>query len=459
MPVSETRLRFLHKNYSRTGRWGWRLARRIRSFGWGLALFSTIAAVLGTNVEDSAVYMIFCFAVCALVASLLWIFCRHARVSGRRSLPEFGSVGQELTYTVELVNEHHRPLSAMTFEEWPPDPTPDFETFAYTPEPGEEKRNIVDRTMLYYRWTWLQERERGFELLQASQSPRKLEPGGSGRATFHLTPQHRGLLQLGELRVLLPDPFGLFQRCQAVEARQDHIIILPKRYPLENFSLPGVAHLHLGGEAASNRMGQNGDFLHLRDYQSGDALRAVDWKSWARTGAPVVREYEDSFFPHYGILLDTSGPPGQGLEEAISVASSFVAGMDTNECLLDLMFIGDKSYRVTEGQGVARRSQLLETLATVQARKSLDFEKLRSLVTREGADLTGLLLIFPDWSPARHDFFTALQAQGLSLSALVIANEETEAAFRKRPAAQVHLLRLDQVAHDLAQAAANLQRS
>ena len=99
-------------------------------------------------------------------------------------------------------------------------------------------------------------------------------------------------------------------------------------------------------------------------------MRSVDWKSWARTGVPVVREYEDNFFPHYGVILDTSGPPGQRFEEAVSVASSFVASMDTQECLLDLIFIGQKSYRITAGQGVARRSKLLEILATVQARKT-----------------------------------------------------------------------------------------
>ncbi|MGJ8725044.1 MAG: DUF58 domain-containing protein [Roseibacillus sp.] len=455
--MSEARLRFLHRSYSRTGRWGWRIARRIRSFGWGVALLSTIAAVLGTNVEESAIYMIFCFAVCSLATGFLWVFCRQAKVSGTRSLPEFGSVGQELQYTVEVRNDHTQPLSAMLFEEWPPDPTPDYETFAFTPEPGEEKRNIVDRTMLFYRWTWLQERERGFNLLEAKQSPRQLPPGESGRALFHLTPQHRGILHLAELRVLLPDPFGLFQRCQRVSAPKDQIIILPKRYPISEFSLPGNAHLHMGGEAASNSIGQTGDFLHLRDYQSGDAMRSVDWKSWARTGVPVVREYEDNFFPHYGVILDTSGPPGQRFEEAVSIASSFVASMDTQECLLDLIFIGQKSYRITAGQGVARRSKLLEILATVQARTQTDFDALQALVSRESEHLTALLLIFPDWNEERRAFLNQLRSQGLQVTAFIIADSATEQTFLESPLPGIHLLKLDTVARDLAIAAAQLQ--
>lgn len=455
--MSERRLKFLHRNYSRTGRWGWRMARRIRSFGWGIALFTTITAVLGTDVENSAIYMIFCFSICTLLISSGWIFCRSAKLSGKRSLPDYGSVGQSLQYTIEVHNEHSRSLSAMTFEEWPPDPTPDYETFANTPEPGEEKRNIIDRLMLFYRWTWLQERERGFSILEATQSPRKLANNERARVSFNVTPQHRGLLQLTELRVLLPDPFGLFQRCQRVATPKDHIIVLPKRYTLDQFSLPGNAHLHLGGEAASNSIGQTGDFLHLRDYQSGDAMRSVDWKSWARTGTPVVREYEDNFFPHYGVVLDTSSPPDQGFEEAVSVASSFVASLDTQECLLDLMFIGEKSYRITAGQGVAHRSKLMEVLATVQARKETDYDKLQSLVSRESEHLTALLFIFPNWTKEKQTFFSELQSQGIHATAFVIGDDKTEQIFRENPISDVHLLHLDRIAHDLTLAASRLQ--
>lgn len=421
-----------------------------------MALFATIAAVLGTDVKGSAIYMIFCFSACSLVMGLGWIFFRSGKLSAKRTLPDYGSVGQELQYTVEVDNELARPLSAMTFEEWPPDPTPDYETFANTPEPGEDKRNIVDRTMLFYRWTWLQERERGFNILEASQSPRKITQGKSERVTFNLTPQHRGLLQLAELRVLLPDPFGLFQRCQRVSTSKDHIIILPKRYPLGQLSLAGNAHLQLGGETSSNSIGQTGDFLHLRDYQSGDAMRSVDWKSWARTGTPVVREFEESFFPRYGVLLDTASIPGQPFEEAVSVASSFLTSLDTQDCLLDLMFIGEKSYRLTDGQETTQRNKLLEILATAQARKNTDYHRLQTLISQQSDGLTALLLIFPSWSKEKEAFLTELQSRGVQATAFVIVDESSEQAHYNRPLPNVHYLRLQQIAHDLTLATSRL---
>lgn len=452
-------LKFLHRSYSRTGRWGWLISRRIRAFGWGVTIFAALSAVLGADIDSSGVYLLFCATTSLGFISFCWIWFRFAKVSALRHLPEYGSVGEVVRYVVEVRNDGQRRLAAMLFEEWPSDPRPDFETFANTPEPGEERRNIVDRQMLYYRWTWLQERERGFSAMESLNSPRSLARGETARINFELTPQHRGVIELDQLRLLLPDPAGLFQRCLRVAAPRSELIVLPKRYSLGEFSLEGQAHLHLGGEAASNRVGQAGDFLHLRDYHPGDAMRSVDWKSWARTGVPVVREYEDHIFPRYGLVLDTSGSPGVGFEEAVSVAASFVAGVDTRECLLDLMFVGEKSYRITAGRGVARRSDLLEVLARIQPRVHEDFEPLRGLVQKQGSELTAVIVIFPSWSAARESFFQKLRKSGIEVAAFVIGEVETdEDSPTPVLPAGVHLLARSSIARDLARAADQLFR-
>jgi len=342
-------LRFLHRSYSRTGRWGWLFSRRVRAFGWGVALTAPLTAVLGTDVKNSGVYLLFCCSCSLLIISFIWIWFRSAKVSAHRYLPEYGNIGEEVEYMVQIRNESRKKLNAMLFEEWPPHPHPDFETFAFTPEPGEEKRNIVDRNMLYYRWTWLQERERGFSAIEASDSPRELPPGESANIIFRFEPQHRGVIAFDELRVLLPDPIGLFQRCKKVTVPQGELVILPKLYSLSNFRISAQANPQQGEEASFSKTGQTGDFLHLREYRAGDALRTVDWKSWARTGIPVVREYEDETSSRYGLILDHSGNAGTEFEEAVSVAASFVAGIGSHECFLNLMFIGETCYQVATG--------------------------------------------------------------------------------------------------------------
>ncbi|MDP0491679.1 MAG: DUF58 domain-containing protein [Verrucomicrobiota bacterium JB023] len=443
--MNENWLRFLHRIYSRSGRWGWSVTRRIKPMGWGMMVIALMTAILGTDIPRSGVYIYFCGAVSLLLVGFIWFWFRRARLVAVRHLPAYASVDEELRYASEVTNVGRAKARALELEEWSPDPRPSWEEFSRQPEPGEEMRNIVDRHLLYYRWTWLQDRKRGFDSLPG-EVIESLAPGESRLVTFHLTPQRRGLLQLADLRALLPDPLGLFQRCLRVPASEDHLIVLPKRYRLGDFVMPGQARLHLGGEAAANTVGQTGDFLNLREYRPGDPFRTVDWKTWARTGSPVVREYEENFFPRYGLILDTSGPGGPKFEEAVSVAASFVASIDTRECLLDLMFVKGTAIRSTAGRGVAKPGKLLQTLATVEAESESHFDSLLSLVGRHQDGLTACLVVFPGWNDERADFFNRLQRIGLEIEALAVAGPDDETS--ERPG-RVHVLRVGHLEEDL----------
>src|SRR5690606_22341242 len=111
--------------------------------------------------------------------------------------------------------------------------------------------------------------------------------------------------RLDDLRVQLPDPFGVFQRNRKVPSPAATLTVLPRRYRIPPVELPGTARLQIGGDATSNAIGQTGEFVGLRDYRPGDPLRQIHWRSWARTGRPIVKEIEDTFYPRYGLVLDT----------------------------------------------------------------------------------------------------------------------------------------------------------
>jgi uncharacterized protein (DUF58 family) len=440
-------LKFLHRSYSRTGRWGWLLSRRIRSFGWGIILLVAVTTVLGTDLRTSAVFMLFCTAASLLAVTFLWVFFRSAKVSAQRDLPRYGTVDVELEYEVVVRNDGRRRIAAMLFEEWPPDPRPDFETFAHTPEPGEQLRNPVDRTLLYYRWLYLQERVRGFSAIEALQSPHELAPGESAKIRFQLKPQHRGVIKLNELRLLLPDPIGLFQRCLRINARADEIVVLPKRYPLNEFHILGSSQLDAGMEANSQGKGDQGDFTHLREYLPGDSMRTVDWKSWARTGKPIVREYEDHFIPRFGLLLDNHAPPGRAFEEAVAVASSFVALGGNSNLHLEQVWIGQNSFPLTEGGEGPQHDRLLETLATAKPQPKDQATKILQTLRIEGAELNTLLVILADWTAAQQKFVDELRKLDLETAVIVLQDKDKTAPQIRGP---IHFINVDTVAKDLA---------
>ena len=181
-------------------------------------------------------------------------------------------------------------------------------------------------------------------------------------------PLRRGVLRFTGVTLARPDPLGLFRALTTVPLPQS-VLILPRRYPLPAIALPGVAKYQEGGVALAANVGQSDEYVALRDYRHGDPLRHIHWRSWARVGRPVVKEFEDEFFVRHALVLDTftDHPHSEVFEEAVSVAASFACTLPTQESLLDLLFVGPQSYCFTAGRGVAHVDQMLEILASVRA--------------------------------------------------------------------------------------------
>src|SRR5439155_18778234 len=183
-----------------------------------------------------------------------------------------------------------------------------------------------------------------------------------------LTPLRRGVLRFNGVTLARPDPLGLFRAFTTIPSPQS-TLVLPKRYPLPPIALPGTMKYQAGGIALASNVGQSDEFVALRDYRHGDPLRHIHWRSWAKTGKPVVREFEDEFFVRHALVLDTfsENPYSEIFEEAVSVAASFACAIQTQESLLDLLFVGPQSYCCTACRGLAHTDQMLEILASVRA--------------------------------------------------------------------------------------------
>jgi uncharacterized protein (DUF58 family) len=420
------------------------LRRRIRPPGIGIMITIIIASGIAAGNAERAVYLTFSTACALMLVALLSLPFRRVKLSARRELPAHATAGQPLTYQVVLTNHRRRRPGRFELLETAPDPRPGQALFRGSHEPGEERRNIFDRTLAWYRWNWLCESRLLFEGGRSAMVERLPSEGG-GSIAVTLVPRRRGLIRFNDLRVLLPDPLGLFQRCVKVPAPAATLAVLPRRYPLPRFELPGSARFQPGGEATSRHAGAAGEFTGLRDYQPGDPLRLIHWPTWARTGKPVVKELEDTFFPRHGLILDTFPAPGDDdlFEDAVSVAASFVVAVDARESLIDLMFIAGHERVVTGGQGIARAETLLEVLAGVESAAEEDFDLLARLVLRHADDLAGCLCVFAGWSPARQQLLARLNRAGIETSALVVCREKPDAAPR------CHYVRSSDLAGDL----------
>lgn len=416
----------------------YRLRARFTPAGWLALGCLAFAAVEGVDTRQSVAYQAFTFLLSALALAVLSGLVFKPALEARRRLPRFGTVGQALPFSVRLRNRGRRALRGLILREELADPRPGRAEFREERDPAGA--SWYARLAGYARWERALARKRS-ALVDERPVP-DLSPGSELDVELRLSPLRRGRLILSGLAALRPDPLGLFLARAPLRDEQS-ILILPKRYPVPRLQLPGRRLHQPGGVALSSSVGDSQEFRALRDYRPGDPLRQIHWRSWAKTGQLIVKEQHDEYFVRHALVLDSFGPPGEAFEEAVSVAASLSCSALTQESLLDLLFIGDRSYCFTAGRGLGGPERLLELLAGVQpCRRS--FSELRASVLGRAGTLSGCVLVLLGWDEERRALLEALRSAGLPTLCLSIG------APRESLPAGVLALELGSVAEGLA---------
>jgi uncharacterized protein (DUF58 family) len=406
------------------------------------------AAVMGIDTNRTVAYQAFSFLGALLLVALASSLWFRGRFAVRRSVPRFGTAGEPLRYRVMVENLTDRRQTGLVLMDRLADPRPSFEEFMRSREPGEERRNWFDRTVGYPRWAWLVSRNRGATL--TDQPLPALAPRTRADISPEIVPARRGHLRFTHVDVARPDPFGLYRACVTLPAPSS-VLILPRRYPMPRVTLPGARRYQRGGVALATSVGDSEEFASLRDYRPGDPLRRIHWKSWARLGKPIVKEYQDEFFVRHALVLDTFAP-GEGtpaFEEAVSVAASFACAIQTQESLLDLLFVGPEAHVVTAGRGLAHTERMLEILACVRACATQPFLTLHRLVLDRHAGLSGCICVLLGWDAERQALVTDLEARGIPTLALVVSDAAPPAHDEGVAADRLHFLQPGRIAEGL----------
>ena len=401
----------------RAGSWLWnRARRRFTPAGLCVAGGFLVAGSVGADVENNVVYQEFAL----LLALLFFAFAggRHFRAnfSATRALPRFGTAGKPLPYRVRLKNSGGRTQTGLTLLEDFADARPAFaEWFAF--QLAENRR---------LRPFQVSERRRNnpFRRVNPVAVPvPPLAPRGEVEVSVEILPLRRGILRFTGLTLARPDPLGLVRALSRLAAPQT-VVILPKRYWLPPLALPGTMKYQQGGVALAANIGRSEEFVSLRDYRRGDPVRHIHWRSWAKAGRPIVKEFEDEFFVRHALVLDTftDEPHSEILEEAVSVAASFACTVLTQESLLDLLFVGAESYCFTAGRGLAHADQMLEILASVRPCGDKPFATLEHLVLGHVSVVSGCICVLQKWDDARKNFVEKLRRLRVPVRVFVIAH-------------------------------------
>jgi uncharacterized protein (DUF58 family) len=407
--------RFVLLSFRRFHSLEYRYQRRFSPLGKMLTLGLLLSAIFGVDTRTTLIFQLFALFASLLLVSALTIPFFKPRFRVKRVLPRFVTVDRPFEYTIRVENLSAKPYYDLKVLDNQKDPRPDLETFLNSREPGGEERNWFDRKTAYHRFAWLCRIGSGLAL-KSGEIP-LIHPEESVTVRLQATPGNRGLFQLESTTLAREDPLGLIRSFITIPAPQT-VLVLPKRYPLPpDLKIRGNRRYQSGGEGLAGGVGDSEEFVGLRDYRDGDSPRHIHWPSWAKSGRPVVKEYQEEYFTRHGLILDTHGEVSRDLfEEAVSLAATVSVEKRPNDLLLDILFISRQVFRLTVGRGMGEVSQVLEALASVQPAPKTPFDDLANLVLNQTHTLSGLLLILIHWDESRQGLIRKLQARGVHVS-------------------------------------------
>jgi hypothetical protein len=391
------------------------LMRRFTPSGLGVLVCCLFAAIVGADTNQSLSYQVFCLLGALLAVAIAASRFDRYRVRARRILPRFGTVGVPLRYRIVFQNQTPRRYRGLKFYEALVEPFPDLRAFS----------------VLNWKTSWQIQRQqwrrimaRRRKAIAPSLDLPTLLPQSETEVMGEIVPLQRGLLQFRGIGVTCADPLGLFNACLSLSLPQA-VLILPKRYHLPPIQLPGARRHQSGAVALATSVGDAEEFRSLREYRSGDPIRKIHWKSWAKVGKPMIKEEQEEFFVRHALILDTfqSAAESEVLEEAIAIASSLACEIQTQESLLDLMFVGLESYCFTAGRGLGQTERMLELLASIVPCQDKSFASLLPVIQSRCSLLSGCICIFLDWDEERQTLVRYLQSLGIPTLVLVIRGD------------------------------------
>jgi len=95
---------------------------------------------------------------------------------------------------------------------------------------------------------------------------------------------------------------------RGVELPEHTVLVYPRFYSMHDFVVPLGRRYQPGGIPLSSNTGEAIEFIGTREYRAGDPAKNIHWRSWARRGEPVVKEYMEEYFCRIAIILDTFLP-------------------------------------------------------------------------------------------------------------------------------------------------------
>ncbi len=153
-----------------------------------------------------------------------------------------------------------------------------------------------------------------------------IEPGETAKLSYELLMSRRGCYSLSSWHVRSCFPLGLVEAVVTI-ADPREVLILPRIGRLSAEWTQRIAAAVSGeGERQLRHRAGDGEFFAVRPWQTGDSTRWMHWRTTARAGRPMVRQFERETTATVALILDPYLPaePTAGDRARCEAAISFL---------------------------------------------------------------------------------------------------------------------------------------
>jgi uncharacterized protein (DUF58 family) len=340
-----------------------RMPRQLRPTraGWGFLMIIMGVGFAALNTGNNLLYLVLSLLLAFLVLSGLLSESALRGIEVRRRLARELYAASDNRVLIEICNRQPKvPAFALILED-----RAEPDSLALDRLPRERARRRRPETV-----------GRVFAL--------RIGPEDSVSRSYVLRPPHRGPLRFHSVRVSTRFPFGLFLKSRTIALDGDALV-----YPEVEARTPRDTSDRDGARSGSQRQGAGHGSLvtGIREYEPGDPMRQIHWKTSLRRGELQVRDLDDERNAEIEVRLRTRRSTTQSttqsatrseqadpeFEERVRWAASEVvshleAGMRVGLLTDDV--------RIAPEAGVGQRSRILNLLAEVECSEPDECQQL-----------------------------------------------------------------------------------
>lgn len=184
-----------------------------------------------------------------------------------------------------------------------------------------------------------------------------VDRGSEETRTIPVHFERRGAFPSVPVWVASPFPFGFFERTRLLSLLPT-VIVYPKLVPCRPSATPSSRTAHGEDKPLEHRTGEEHDLRSIREYQAGDPLKKIHWKSSARTDRWLTKEF--SVTTEDALVVDVAHLSAKDLESRLSCAAFLINWAVRHGKAVGLVLEGQ---RYEPKASLAHKRELLKVLA------------------------------------------------------------------------------------------------